>query len=293
MKDLSMKITNKHNLPAPFVALMSKNYYSKGSSQYSATELMSPPKIVRLREQYNDLIEMDVTKLIASQLGTFMHGKLDAKTVENHINEERLFVEMDGVTVSGQIDVQKITPEGVEIVDYKFVKAWSVMQNKQEWVTQLNIYRWLVWAVKKQYVSRLSICAIIKDYNPHENKEGYPEAEAVMIDVPIWDLQVTEDYVKQRLELHRNAKVSHDFGEELPLCSDEDRWMSETVYAVKRENRKTAIRVFKQKEEAEELAIKEKGYVELRAGEPKRCTNNWCGVAEWCEQFKGSQNVSE
>jgi hypothetical protein len=56
-----MKITNKQNLPPPVVALLTRNFYTKGASQYSATELMSPPQIRRLREQYDDQIEVDVT----------------------------------------------------------------------------------------------------------------------------------------------------------------------------------------------------------------------------------------
>jgi hypothetical protein len=46
------------------------------------TELMSPPQIRRLREQYDDVIEIDVIDLFASQFGTFMHGKLEAKEVD-------------------------------------------------------------------------------------------------------------------------------------------------------------------------------------------------------------------
>ena len=91
--------------------------------------------------------------------------------------------------------------------------------------------------------------------------------------------------------MHRNAKVSADFGEELPACTAEEQWSSETSYAVKREGRKTAIRVFKTLEEATELAEKEKGYVETRPGEPRRCVGNYCGVAQWCEQFKQESEI--
>jgi hypothetical protein len=287
-----MKITNKQGLPAPLVALLSRDYYSKGSSQYSVTELMSSPKIKRLREQYDGEMEVDVTKLIASQLGTFMHGKLEAKEVEGYLNEERIFAEVDGITVSGAIDLQKEVEGGVVIIDYKFVKAWSVMQNKTEWQTQLNIYKWLVETVKRKKVVGLQICAIIKDYSAHDTKENYPEAEAIMIDVPMWDSVTTETYVRQRLEMHRNAKVDHDFGDELQACTDEERWMSETIYAVKREGRKTAIRVFKSIDEATELAEKEKGYVETRQGEYRRCVGDFCGVSKWCKQYQGELNVA-
>ena len=287
-----MKITNKQNLPAPIVALVSRNYYSKGASQYSVTELMSPPKIRRLREQYDADMEIDVTKLIASQLGTFMHGKLEAKEVEGYTNEERIFTEVDGVVISGAIDLQQQVEGGVVIIDYKFVKAWSVKQGKDDWTTQLNIYKWLVESVKRVPVKGLQICAIIKDYSAHDTSEGYPEAEAVMIDIPMWDSVTTEAYVRKRLEMHRNAKVNHEFGEELQACTDEERWMSETVFAVKREGRKSAIRLFKTIEEATELAEKEKGYVETRQGEPKRCTGDFCGVSKWCKQYQGEINVT-
>jgi hypothetical protein len=285
-----MKITNKQGLPAPLVALLSRNYYSKGSSQYSVTELMSSPKIKRLREQYDDQMEIDVTKMIASQLGTFMNGKLEEKEVEAYQNEERIFAEVDGVVISGAIDLQQEVEGGIVIIDYKFVKAWSVMQNKTEWETQLNIYKWLVETVKRKKVVGLKICAIIKDYSAHDKKENYPEAEAVMIDIPMWDSVTTETYVRQRLEMHRNAKVDHDFGDELQACTDEERWMSETIYAVKREGRKTAIRVFKSIEEANELAEKEKGYVEVRKGEYRRCVGDFCGVSKWCKQYQGEIN---
>jgi hypothetical protein len=287
-----MKITNKQGLPGPLVALLSRNYYSKGASQYSVTELMSSPKIKRLREQFDDEMEIDVTKMIASQLGTFMHGKLEAKEVEGYLNEERIFAEVDGITISGAIDLQKEVDGGVVIIDYKFVKAWSVMQNKTEWTTQLNIYKWLVETVKRKKVVGLQICAIIKDYSAHDTKENYPEAEAIMIDVPMWDSVTTEAYVRDRLEMHRNAKVDHDFGDELQACTDEERWMSETIYAVKREGRKTAIRVFKSIEEATELAEKEKGYVETRKGEYRRCVGDFCGVSAWCKQYQGEKSAS-
>ena len=290
-KGTQVIITNKQNLPAPVVALLTRNYYTKGASQYSVTELMSPPKIRRLREQYDDKIEVDVTSMLATQFGTFMHGKLEAKEIEGYINEERIHAEIDEVKISGAIDLQKEVDGGVVIIDYKFVKAYSVMMNKADWETQLNVYKWLVETVKRKKVVGLQICAFIKDFSKFDTaKEGYPQAEAVMIDIPMWDLVKTETYVRNRLDMHRNAKLAHDFGEELQPCTDEERWAKETTYAVKREGRKTAIRVFKTIEEATELAEKEKGYVETRAGEYTRCTGNYCGVAQWCDQYQGELN---
>ena len=84
------------------------------------------------------------------------------------------------------------------------------------------------------------------------------------------------------------SKVQADWGDELPPCTDDERWVRETKFAVKREGRKTAIRVFETQQEADELAVKENGYVEVRKGEAIRCTGNFCGVAEWCSQYQQS-----
>lgn len=286
-----MKITNKHGVPETLVSLASREYYTKGAAQYSVTELLSPPRIRRLREQFHERVEQDVTDMLWSMLGSALHVVMERGQTEGHITEERLFKEMDGVTISGQIDLQHERDGGVVITDYKFTSAWAVMADKPEWEEQLNVYRWLVETVKGNRVDALNICALIRDFSRHDTREGYPAAPIQMISIPMWDLDKTEAFVRRRLDAHRDAKVAHEFGDALPECTPEERWQSETVYAVKREGRKTAIRVFKDLEEANQLAEKEKGYVETRPGEPKRCTGNYCGVADWCSQYQGEKNA--
>jgi len=279
-----MKITNKHNVPEPLVTLASREYYSKGNSQYSATELLSPPRIKRLREQYNEHIEQDVADMLWQMVGSALHVVMERGETPGYITEERLFLEVDGVTISGQIDLQRVTPQGIEIMDYKFTSAWAVMQDKAEWEEQLNLYAWLVNQVKGQEVTALRICALIRDFSRHDKREDYPNSPVHMMDFRLWPMEVTEAFVKERLHLHQLSKMQFELGENLPLCSQEDRWMSEPVYAVKREGRKTAIKLFTSIEEAQTRAIQENGYVETRLGEPKRCTGNYCGVSAYCDQ---------
>jgi len=286
-----MIVTNKYKVPAPLVTLATREYYSKGDSQYSVTEIMSPPKIRRLRERHNEDVQQDVSDMLWSMLGSALHVVMERGKTPGFTSEERLFVEVDEVLVSGAIDLQESTPAGIIITDYKFTSAWAVMQDKIEWEQQLNVYKWLVETVKREKVCGLRICALIRDFNRHEKKEGYPSAPIHMVDIPMWDNVKTETYVRERLEMHRNAKVAADFGEPLPDCTPEEQWASETTYAVKREGRKTAIRVFKSLDEATALATKEKGYVETRPGEPRRCVGNYCGVSQWCEQFKAESEL--
>jgi hypothetical protein len=286
-----MQVTNVHNLPEPLVTLARREYYSKGAAQYSVTEIMSPPKIRRMREKYDDQIVTDVSQMLWSLLGSALHVVMERGETSGWIKEERLFAEVDGVSISGAIDLQEEGEGGITIYDYKFTSAWAVMQEKEEWTQQLNIYKWLVETVKQRKVVGLKICALVRDYSKHDLREAYPAAPICIVDVPLWDSVKTEMYIRERLEMHRESKMRADFEEDLQNCSNEERWMSETTFAVKREGRKTAIRVFKTIEEATELAEKEKGYVETRLGEPKRCTGDFCGVSQWCAQYQGELNV--
>jgi hypothetical protein len=288
-----MQITNVHNVPEPLVTLASREYYSKGDSQYSVTEIMSPPRVRRLREQHDKEITQDVSDMLWSMLGSALHVVMERGDTPGWLKEERLFYVVDGVKISGAIDLQEETPDGVIIHDYKFTSAWAVMQEKEEWTQQLNVYKWLVETVKRKKVVGLKICALVRDFSRHDRKEGYPVAPIHIVDVPMWDSVKTETYIRERLDMHREAKMAADFGEALQKCSDEERWMSETTYAVKREGRKTAIRVLKSLDEATQMAEKEKGYVETRLGEPRRCTGNFCSVSQWCGQYQQELSSKE
>lgn len=288
-----MKITNKHNVPQTLMALATKEYYSKGKADFSVTEIISPPRIQRLRKKHFDEIEQDVADMLWSLLGSALHVVAERGQTENHITEERLNTEIDGVTLSGAIDLQKTTDSGTVITDYKFTSAWAIRQDKFEWEAQQNIYAWLVTRVKKETVSSIQICAMIRDWSRREAayKPDYPPAPIQVLELNLWPLERTEAYIMERLQMHRLAKVADDWGDALPECTDDERWMRTTQYAVKREGRKTAIRVLDSEEEAKELAEKEKGFVEIRKGEAIRCANNFCGVNQWCSQFNQGEDV--
>lgn len=289
-----MQYTNKQGLPAPLVALLTRDLYTKGKSQYSVTELISPPKVRKLRERYDDEITIDVVDLIDSKLGTLLHAKLENQNIEGHILEERIFATVDESIISGQIDLQREQDGGVVVIDYKLVKAYSVMNAKSDWTTQLNIYKWLVETVKKVPVVGLQICAIVKDWSQHEKREGYPEAKAVMIDIPMMDNVEIETYIRSRLALHIDAEVSQDLGVDIKPCTPEERWMTETTYAVRRDGRQTAMRVFKSLDEAEAFMgdFKDRS-IEERPGEPRRCKGNYCYVAQWCKQYQSELKAKE
>jgi hypothetical protein len=254
------------------------------------TEIISPPRIQRLRREHHESMEQDVSDMLWQLLGSALHVVAERGVADNHITEERIIADIGDVKLSGAIDIQRVTDEGIIITDYKFTSAWALRQDKPEWEAQQNIYAWLVEKVKGKKVIGVQICALIRDWSRREAsvKADYPQAPIQVLELPLWPLEKTEAYIKERIEAHRMSKVQADWGDELPPCSDDDRWVRETKFAVKREGRKTAIRVLDTQHEADELAEKEKGYVEVRKGEAIRCTGNFCGVAQWCNQYQQS-----
>ena len=227
-------------------------------------------------------------------LGTALHVVAERSVVEGHTNEERIIVDMDGVLLSGAIDLQRDDEDGITIYDYKFTSAWALMNDKPEWEQQQNIYRYLIERAKGKPVKGLKICALIRDWSRRDaqNKTDYPQAPIQVVDIPMWTMERTKQFIWERIEAHRDSKVRADWDEELPLCTDEDRWMRDTKYALKKEGRKTAIRVFDTEEEAKavlkDMPEKEKGFIEIRKGESVRCTGNFCGVAQFCSQYQQS-----
>jgi hypothetical protein len=70
-------------------------------------------------------------------------------------------------------------------------------------------------------------------------------------------------------------------------------WADDNVYAVKRTDRKNALRLFKDKGKAQEWMNtyqQESGipvtklHIETRLGKRKRC-EDWCGINKWCSQY--------
>ena len=144
-------------------------------------------------------------------------------------------------------------------------------------------------------MTSVRICALIRDWNRRkaQTTADYPQAPIQVIELPLWPLEKTEAYIRERIDLQRTAKVKNDWGEDLPPCSEDERWIRETTYAVKKEGRKTAVRVLETEEEAKAMAEEVKGYVEIRKGEPVRCAGNFCGVSAWCKQYQQEKEKSE
>lgn len=283
-----MILTNKHGLPDTIVNVLKRPQYSKGNAHISVTELLSPPQIVQLRAKYDEHIEQDASEMVWSLFGTAVHNVLERGKDDHHIVEERIFTDVDGWRISGQIDLQEIYEDGIAIKDYKVTSAWSVQQEKKDWRDQLNVYAWLVEKSKGVEVKSLQIVAIIRDWSRRDalTKDGYPQAPIVTLDIPIMSWDEREALVGHRLILHSDASLSVQIGHKLPECTAEDMWEKPTTYAVKKAGGVRAKRVFDSREEAYVFLKTVKDHeIEVRPGGRTRCAS-FCNVSQFCSQYK-------
>lgn len=283
-----MKLTNKFNLPDTFINVIKRPQYSRGNSEISVTEILSPPQLVLLRRQYADDIEQDASDMVWSLFGSAVHNILEHGKDSHHIVEERLFTTFEGWSISGAIDLQEMVDGKVLIADYKVTSAWAVQQEKQEWIDQLNLYAWLVERVKGEKVAGLQIIGIVRDWSRREAaiKDTYPQSPIVTLDIPLWTPEDRETFVKQRLTLHNEANFAAVSGL-MPECTSEEMWEKKTTYAVMKEGGKRAKKVFEIKEDAAAFAGQQKDphYIETREGGRTRC-DSFCQVAPFCKQYQ-------
>ena len=300
-----MKITNIHALPESVVNALHRPTYSKGDAHISCTELLNSPRIVQLKRKHWEDIEQDASEMVWQLFGSAIHHILEHGKGDNHIIEERLFAEFSGWVLSGAIDLQTVTPDGIEISDYKTTSAWAVMNEKSDWTHQLNVYAHLVEKVKKIPVTGLSIVAIIRDWSAREaQKETYPQAPIVTIPIKLWSPEEREAFIQSRLTAHSSAMFEADTEVTLPGCTSEEMWEKPSTWAIKKEGGVRAKSVHSSVEEAnaalaeaEKSAKKnEKFTIEIRPGERTRC-KSYCQVSKFCSQFqtylKENQSVDQ
>lgn len=288
-----MKLTNKFGLPQTFVNVIQRPTYTKGKANISVTELLNSPRIVQLKRKHWDDIETDASEMVWALFGSAVHNILEHGKDSHHIVEERIFAEHEGWKLSGAIDLQEVEEDGIIISDYKVTGAWSVMNEKQDWHNQLNIYAWLVEKVKKQPVKKLQIIAIVRDWLARDTaKEGYPSSPIATIDIPLWPMEQREEYINERIHLHSAAYFDSEIDGEMAECTAEEMWEKPEKFAVKKEGGVRAKSLHDSRDEAE-LAMPSKGYfIEHRPGSRTRC-ESYCQVSAFCNQYQNYLSTKE
>ena len=305
--------TNKHNAPIEIIRSLNNDPYHKGEGvDASVTALISSPRIRSLRNKYKDDIVVDVSDQIWSLLGQSVHNILERANENEKVvkTEERMYATVRGWYISGQYD--SLALDDKILRDYKVTSVWSVIsamdKGKVDWENQLNMLAWLYYVNYGEEINKLEIIAICRDWNKNQYRRSggnYPPSPVATIPVPLWTTNEQFDYIQERVELHKSASSIDSItkGQRgLPDCTSEERWEKETKYAVMKKGRKSALKLYEDVVDAELRVEWEKKtaqennkpvnifYVEERKGESTRCVGNYCGVAEFCEQFQKTIN---
>jgi hypothetical protein len=288
-----MKITNLYNLPLPIQQAVKFNDQLRGDLDrrhdlISVTKLVNPVQIHYLTRRYDQDLSEDVIDRFWALFGQAVHAILSWNTPsQDTLTEKRLTIPIakTGMLLTGQFDRLHLPSQ--TLGDWKTTSVWSIAEGvKWEWEAQLNCLRYLCQA-HGYAVNKLEIVAILRDWSSAQQLRDpdYPPLPVVTLPVNVWDEEETHDYIVNRMSLHQSALADGI----IPPCSDRERWMRPTMYAVKKPDGKRALRLFANREEAQQFMGKTPGtLLEIRAGACIRC-ERFCSVAAYCPQFQADQ----
>jgi hypothetical protein len=288
-----MKLTNRFNLPEPFVAAVSSDDYERGTAEYTATELIKPSRIVAYSRKYDSVMSEDASDRVWRFQGQTKHVVLEriAKTdPKRYIVEERFEMKMPttGARISGKIDLYDWNDH--TLYDWKETSVWKFMMgDTEEWEQQANINLYLM-RMNNHDVKRLVNIAILKDWKAREarfsRKPDYPKCAVHVMPLPMWSVGQAQEYINKRVEKHRAEAAAP------PVCNKKERWQRDASFAVMRSDRKRAVKLCMSRDQAEAVMMhsmkiappgdSKKFFIEERAAEPVRCLD-FCGVQLQCD----------
>jgi hypothetical protein len=288
-----MKIIQDKDNPVPqaiFEATVAQNSTPPKNTSIRVTELIDSPNIRQLTTGHWYEIEIPVSRLQHSLRGTFKHAILSQYAPKDSIPELPLLMPLSGDlhhgvfwSLSGTADLW--TPSIGLLEDYKETSLWTFLSGvKKEWIRQINVYAWMLGCVEREYrVKQAKIHMLLREWTPSSaaRKKDYPQSGYQTIEIPLWSEETAREYVKSRIIAHSKFCYS---------CTDEERWVRPTKYAVMKKGMKKAVRVLDTTQDAAKYLEKEKlqgpkFYVEERKGGFTRC-ELYCHVADFCSQWQ-------
>jgi len=278
----SRKLTNKYNLPLPLVEALAADPYDSGGADLSVTSIWKPTQLVDLVRRHRSEIEVDASDLIPSALGSAFHTLME-RADRHAIKEKRLFAHLEGKLISGQFDRLLLENESATLQDYKVTTVARFSRHSagtdDEWAQQLNTYA-LLLRLNGIQVSALQVIVLLRDWsrNMLMRSLDYPSLMVQVVNLPLWDPAEAEERVRARIKAH----------ETISPCTPEEMWHKPARYAVMREGRKSALRLFDNEQAAQYFMSTQKGpslYIERRPAIYTRC-EEYCEAAPFCPQWK-------
>ena len=282
-----MKLTNNFGLPTAYYRAVKsiRESYNRGESDYTITQLCRPPYMDRLLKEYDDELEVDVSKMGYAFLGSLAHKTLEEAEADGDV-EDRIYTTALGKKIGMQYD--RITKSGKTLQDYKVLSVWEYIHGfKEDKVFQLNSGMHI--ANENGYnITNVEIIAFFRDWKAGDLKmseatgKSYPPSQTMRMKAELWSY----DKWRQVLE----AKVKYHMDSQYEPCTVEERWAKPDVWLVLNEN-ENAIRNGRHatQDEAEKQLSSRKDRQKLRivkrAGYSTRC-EDYCDVSKFCPFYR-------
>ena len=267
--------------------------YSLGDADKSVTTLIDTPRIPLLLKKYGHRVVRNVVDEWYRMRGMLAHLAVEKlpDVPGKRIKEERVYLDVNGVKVGGKPDIiDRVWLPEWAIHDYKCTYPRAVADGlKPAWEAQVNVYRVMAELAHSITIPHQFISTIYADWTQYKAKSGeFPNVPCEDIQVERWENDHVLLYLEDRVRIHLEAE------DQLPLCTDEDRWRDPDEWIV--QNRETGRnwRVFSNEDAAHTAhngmnhKTRAKNEVVMRRGRCKRC-ESFCPVADFCDQWQAEQ----
>lgn len=283
-----MKVTNKLHLPEAFVKAVSVERHNKAGC-YSATTLNKGTKEIILQERHWDEFTVDASEQVWATFGTAVHAIME-KYEDGNFHEEKFNIAVSKSYVTGVVDSYDME-RGI-INDWKTASVYKIMKaDFSDWHKQGMTYAWLL----KQNgldVRRCRFIALLKDHSmtKAETDSSYPQAPVFTYEFEVTPEELAQagDRIINKVKEIEAAELMGD--DDIAPCTAEERWAESDKYAVMKNGRKTAVRVFDQLVDAEACAgaLGNSHYVEKRPAVSRKC-GKYCLCKDFCSFYKSEQ----
>lgn len=280
-----MKVNNRLHLPEAFVKAVSVERHNKAGC-FSATTLNKGAKEIILTDRHFDEITVDAADSVWAVWGTAVHALLESQP-DNNFHEEYFKVPVSNSYVTGQVDSYDM--ENGVINDWKTASVWKVQFNDfTDWRRQGLTYAWLLQQSGLE-VKKCRFVALLKDHSKTKAKtdSSYPQSPVFIyeFDVTAADMEETAARILAKVQEIESAYKLDD--DAIEPCSAEERWADGEKWAVMKNGRKSAVKVFDNQLDADAMAgeMGNAYYVEHRPAISRKC-GDYCKCKEFCNFYK-------
>ena len=280
-----MTVSNRLNLPEAFVKAVSTTRHNEAGC-FSATTLNKGAKEIILTDRHFDEITVDAADSVWAVWGTAVHALLESQP-DNNFHEESFKVPVSNSFVTGQVDSYDM--ENGVINDWKTASVWKVQFNDfKDWRAQGLTYAWLLQQSGLE-VKKCRFVALLKDHSKTKAKtdSSYPQSPVFIyeFDVTAADMEETAARILAKVQEIESAYELDD--DAIEPCSAEERWADGEKWAVMKNGRKTAVKVFDNQLDADAMAgeMGNAYYVEHRPAISRKC-GDYCNCKDFCNFYK-------